>query len=93
MQLNPRLSRAKLLRDVKYHTVYRALVEAVTGGKLQEPFGQADFRRVCPGFADGTYRAFLWKHSGGGSVPSESLLLERIAPGRFRLARPFKDDF
>jgi hypothetical protein len=78
---------------VKYHRVYRALVEAVTGGKLQEPFGQAEFRRVCPGFAEGTYRAFLWKHSGGGSDPTESRLLERTAPGRFRLTRPFRQDF
>jgi hypothetical protein len=79
---------------VKYHKVYRALVEAVTGGKLQEPFGQAEFRRVCPGFAEGTYRAFLWKHSGGGDrAENDSQLLERTAPGRFRLIRPFKYDF
>jgi len=80
---------------VKYHKVYRALVEAVTGGTLDEPFGQAEFRRVCPGFAEGTYRAFLWKHSGGGntSTGKNSQLLERIAPGRFRLIRPFKYDF
>lgn len=80
---------------MKYHRVYRALVEAVTGGNLHEPFGQAEFRRACPGFADGTYRAFLWKHSGGGNTPTkgDSQLLERTAPGRFRLIRPFKYDF
>ena len=80
---------------MKYHKVYRALVDAVTSGKLPEPFGQAEFRRVCPGFAEGTYRAFLWKHSGGGDGPSvsNSQLLERTAPGRFRLIRPFKYDF
>jgi hypothetical protein len=80
---------------VKYHKVYRALVEAVTSGKLQEPFGQAEFRRVCPGFAEGTYRAFLWKHSGGGSdtANANSQLLERTAPGKFRLMRPFNYDF
>jgi hypothetical protein len=81
---------------VKYHKLYRSLVEAVTDGRLKEPFGQADFRRVCPGFADGTYRAFLWKHSGAGGSESsgtDTLLLERTAPGRFKLVRPFKYDF
>ncbi len=80
---------------MKYHKVYRSLVEAVNDGRLSEPFGQADFRRACPGFADGTYRAFLWKHSGGGVSDSsqDTVLLERTAPGRFKLVRPFKYDF
>ena len=80
---------------MKYHKVYRSLVDAVTGGHLNEPFGQADFRRACPGFAGGTYRAFLWKHSGGGTSESskDTVLLERTGPGRFRLIRPFKYDF
>jgi hypothetical protein len=80
---------------VKYKQVYRSLVEAVTDGRLKEPFGQADFRRVCPGFAEGTYRAFLWKHSGaGGTEPAaRDTLLRRMAPGKFKLVRPFDDDF
>ena len=79
---------------MKHHKVYGALVEAVTGGRLAEPFGQADFRRACPGFAEGTYRAFLWKHSRGGQrEPTDTVLLERSAPGRFRLVRPFKYGF
>ncbi|MEQ1870993.1 MAG: hypothetical protein ABL961_13325 [Vicinamibacterales bacterium] len=82
---------------VKYHKVYRSLVEAVSDGRLEEPFGQAGFRRACPGFADGTYRAFLWKHSGAGGIETgasgETLLLERTSPGKFKLVRPFKDDF
>jgi hypothetical protein len=81
--------------SLKYHKVYRGLVEAVNAGTLNEPFGAADFRKACPGFAPGTYRAFLWKHSGGGDdgAANNTVLLERSAPGRFRLVRPFKYDF
>src|SRR5687767_4743166 len=67
--------RRRTIRDrawVKYDRVYRSLVEAVNGGHLGEPFGQAGFRQACQGFADGTYRAFLWKHSGGGGGSSGS---------------------
>jgi hypothetical protein len=80
---------------MKYREVYRSLVEAVAEGRLAEPFGSTDFKRACPGFAEGTYRAFLWKHSGGGGdVPgADAVLLERAAPGKFRLVRPFKSDF
>lgn len=65
-----------------FHEVYRALVTAVENGTLAEPFSSADFEKACPGFGRGTYRAFLWKHSGGGK---ETALLEKVAPGRFRL--------
>lgn len=70
--------------------IYRQLVEAVKRGELSEPFTKADFRRTCPGLTDATYRAFLWRHSGGGAAPKDSLLLERVAPAGFRLSRPFK---
>jgi hypothetical protein len=79
---------------LKYHKVYAALVEAVSAGRIVEPFGAADFRAGCPGFAEGTYRAFLWKHSGSDKVEAkDSVLLERTRPGRFKLVRPFKYDF
>jgi hypothetical protein len=71
------------------HKVYRCIVEAVRGGKLEEPFTRDDFRKGCPNFGEGTYNAFLDKHSlrnPGG----ESELFERVAPGRFRLLRPIK---
>lgn len=78
----------------KYHKVYAALVGAVNAGQIVEPFSAAEFRVKCPGFAEGTYRAFLWKHSGGGeSAAKDSVLLERVLPGRFKLVRPFKYDF
>jgi hypothetical protein len=83
-------------KAVKYQQVYRSLVEAVVDGRLKEPFGPADFRRACPGLSDGTYRAFLWKHSGGGGTEGpgrDTVLLDRMAPGKFKLVRPFNDDF
>lgn len=78
----------------KYQEVYAALVEAVSAGRIVEPFSAADFRSGCPGFAEGTYRAFLWKHSGGdGPAAKDSVLLERTGPGRFKLVQPFHYDF
>lgn len=71
---------------MRHQETYQAVVEAVTKGALTEPFSTADLRRACPGFGDGTYRAFLWKHSTQGKVDAP---LERVAPGRFRLRRPF----
>jgi len=73
---------------VAFHEVYSALVQAVNSGKLKEPFTKADFQTACPGFGDGTYRAFLWKHSRAGSA--DTLLLEKVAPGKFTVIRPFK---
>lgn len=70
--------------------VYRRLVEAITSGSLTEPFSAADFQRACPGFSQGTYRAFVWKHSGGGNTPTDSVLLQRVSPGRFTLLRPLR---
>jgi hypothetical protein len=69
-----------------HHDVYTALVNAVTEGTLKEPFSAADFRHACPGFGDGTYRAFLWKHSGSGR--NDTRLLEKVSAGKFRLVRP-----
>ena len=71
------------------HRVYRAIVSAVRSGGLSEPFGTDDFRRPCPGFGDGTYRAFLHKHTlGNPSGTSE--LFDRVSPGRFWLLRPIR---
>jgi hypothetical protein len=70
--------------------IYRHLVSAVRQGELLEPFRMADFQRVYPGLSKATYRAFLWRHSGGDAETKKSPLLERIPPNGFRLARPFK---
>lgn len=70
--------------------IYRRLVEAVEDGELPEPFSKGDFRRVCPDLSDATYRAFLWRHSGGDAKSKNSPLLERVGPTTFRLNRPFK---
>ena len=36
--------------------------EAVASGKLEQPFRAGNVRIACPGWADGTYNTFLWKH-------------------------------
>lgn len=69
------------------HEVYRCIVVAVRSGSLKEPFTKDDFRRTCPNFGDGTYNAFLDKHSVGNP---DSELFERVAPGKFKLVRPIK---
>ena len=63
-------------------------MRAVRNGALREAFSAEDFQLACPGFGDGTYQAFLWKHrksNPGGN----SELFAQVSPGRFRLIRPF----
>jgi hypothetical protein len=71
------------------HRIYRSIVDAVARGVLREPFTKGDFRKACPGFAEGTYNAFLDKHAQGNRGGT-SELFERVRPGQFRLLRPFK---
>ncbi len=71
------------------HKVYSAIVEAVKSSRLSEPFSRKEFRRACPGLGEGTYQAFLDKHRRG-NPGGNSELFEKVAPGRFRLIRPFK---
>ena len=71
------------------HRVYQAIVEAVKDGRLKEPFSKEDFHLACPGFGEGTYNAFLYKHRKGnpGGV---SELFEQVSTGHFILLRPIK---
>lgn len=71
------------------HRVYAAIVNAVKGGKLTEPFSKEDFRAACPGLGTGTYATFLDKHSAG-NPGRNSELFQREAPGRFSCLRPFR---
>jgi hypothetical protein len=71
------------------HKIYRAIVQAVEGGRLQEPFGTFEFQASCPGLGQGTYQAFLYKHRRG-NPGGNSELFEQVAPGRFVLMRPLK---
>jgi len=71
------------------HKAYRCIVNAVRNGRLREPFTKDDFRRACPGFGEGTYNAFLYKHMVG-NPGGNSELFEKVAPGKFRLVRPIK---
>ena len=66
--------------------IYKSIAEAVRHGKLKEPFTSHDFKKACPGWTDGTYNAFLWKHrlgNPGGYVE----FFKKISPGEFILLR------
>ena len=74
------------------HRVYLEIVRAIDARRLIEPFSSADFRRACPGFGEGTYNAFLYKHREG-NPGNNSELFEKVAPGKFICLRPFKYGF
>ena len=74
------------------HKVYRAIVDAVKQGRLHEPFGESQFRVTYPGFGEGTYKTFLYKHRNG-NPGKNSELFQQVAPGRFWLIRPYKFGF
>jgi hypothetical protein len=69
--------------------VYSALVHAIKSGKLDEPFGQREFRSMCPGFGEGSYKAFLHEHKKG-NLAGETELFEWVLRGKFHLLRPFR---
>jgi hypothetical protein len=71
------------------HRVYEAIVTAIRGGKLIEPFSKSEFRAACPGFGDGTYNAFLDKHTVGNPGGNSELFV-RVSPGSFKCVRPIK---
>lgn len=62
---------------------------AVKSGRLTEPFGREDVRRACPGWPEGTYNAFLWKHRVG-NPGGYTELFEKVSPGRFRTLRKLR---
>jgi hypothetical protein len=66
---------------------YGAIVRAVKDRRLDEPFSKSDLVAACPGWPDGTYNAFLWKHVLGNGKTSD--LFEKVSPGRFKCLRPF----
>ncbi len=71
------------------HRVYQAIITAIKSGNLAEPFTSQDFQNSCPGFRNGTYNTFLFKHrcnNPGGN----SELFVKVSPGHFKCVRPFK---
>ena len=71
------------------HKVYSAIIKAIRDGKMAKPFTKHDFEMCCPGFGNGTYNAFLYKHIKN-NTGDYSELFEKVAPGRFQCLRPFK---
>jgi len=62
--------------------VVQAIDRALQKGTLTEPFSNEDFRHACPGFGNGTYNAFLWKHRKGNGKTTE--LFELVGPNQFK---------
>ncbi len=74
------------------HKVYGLIVQGIKQGKILEPFDRSDFRKACPGLGEGTYKAFLDKHRKG-NPGGNSELFEKVAPGKFKVIKPFKYGF
>jgi len=77
---------------MRENRMYGSIVEAVKRGILREPFSANDLRKVCSGFAHETYRTFPYKHRLG-NPGGYSELFVLVAPGRFKLRRPFRYGF
>lgn len=58
------------------------IYDAVQQGRLKEPFGAADVKRACPGWAESTYKVSLAKHAVGNGATTE--LFERVSTGLYR---------
>jgi len=71
------------------HRIYKCLVEAVKSGKLIEPFTISNFKDICPGWSEYTYRNFLARHEIC-NPKSKSDLFVRIERGKYSVVRPFK---
>ena len=67
--------------------VYKAIIEAVEKGRLKEPFNEDDLREACPGFGNGTYYSYLYKHRAGNPGGHEEFF-RQVSPRAFKLARP-----
>lgn len=73
------------------HITYALIVRAIRNGNLKEPFSEFDFRRSCPNLPEGTYKAFLHKHTKDNPGKNSPLFI-RVSPGQFKCLRPFKYD-
>jgi len=71
------------------HKVYTSIVSAIREDRFREPFSMEDFRAACPGLGEGTYNAFLDKHTRGNPGMNSELFI-RVSPGKFECLRPFK---
>jgi hypothetical protein len=63
---------------------------AVRKGRLKEPFGPADVRRACPGWAERTYGVFLPKHRVG-NPGGDTELFDQLASGLYRTLKTLRN--
>lgn len=63
--------------------VIHAIREAVSAGRLKEPFTPAGFADACPSFDKYTHTAFLHRHAKTRGRTAQ--YFESVSPGRFRL--------
>ncbi len=42
--------------------IIKEIRDAITDGKIRNPFTKEEWKRACPGWADATYNVFLLKH-------------------------------
>lgn len=73
-------------RTQRSSRIVGSIRSATREGRLCEPFSNEDFQKVCPGFGNGTYNAFLWKHSRG-NPGGQTEFFEKVAANRFCLIR------
>ena len=64
--------------------IYQSILDAVSSGRLIQPFRSAAVEKACPGFARNTYRNFLAKHAQG-NLNNATELFERIERGVYCL--------
>lgn len=67
-------------------SILQSIQQAVANGRLREPFSASDFREACPGWGQGTYNAWLWKHYTGNPGGYRSYV-RRLAKGKFELIK------
>jgi len=62
------------------------ILAALEKGKLKEPFDAEDIKRICPGFAEQTYKNTLVHHRKGNPI-NQHEYFERNDSGKYTLIK------